>query len=184
MAPPPITDISTHTPLAGRDCPFDSCCLQRADFYSHAPRGARHLTTSPSRLSNYFYSHAPRGARRPRKQHRDIYAHISTHTPLAGRDSIFAFVLPPLSNFYSHAPRGARRNHSPCLFFTRNFYSHAPRGARLQPHGTPPNHRYFYSHAPRGARLPIRFMLSSTSGFLLTRPSRGATFDNITFQIV
>ena len=33
--------ISTHTPLAGRDIAYAEIIRDNADFYSHAPRGAR-----------------------------------------------------------------------------------------------------------------------------------------------
>jgi hypothetical protein len=34
------------------------------NFYSHAPRGARHAGLYVQPAPRYFYSHAPRGARR------------------------------------------------------------------------------------------------------------------------
>ncbi len=56
--------ISTHTPLAGRDCVYDLLDLARPDFNSHAPRGARHsVMRSSTALIRHFNSHAPRGAR-------------------------------------------------------------------------------------------------------------------------
>ena len=41
--------ISTHTPLAGRDTISGNTVSDAADFYSHAPRGARplHLVVNP-----------------------------------------------------------------------------------------------------------------------------------------
>ena len=78
---------------------------------------------------------------------------ISTHTPLAGRD----------------------RNLLSGPSWMSDFYSHAPRGARPMLSGLPRTWSDFYSHAPRGARPASRKILTSHSGFLLTRPSRGAT---------
>ena len=101
--------ISTHTPLAGRDVSAYPCFKGFADFYSHAPRGARQaqrhsknggllfLLTRPSRgateqailnkeIYAHFYSHAPRGARLMLKRLKNKEIGISTHTPLAGRD--------------------------------------------------------------------------------------------------
>ena len=36
--------ISTHTPLAGRDDVGTESYTEKENFYSHAPRGARHLS--------------------------------------------------------------------------------------------------------------------------------------------
>ena len=114
----------------------------RKNFYSHAPRGARH-TASPSlcRLA-YFYSHAPRGAR-----------------------LVFCHMCSPQKYFYSHAPRGARLE----LILTVSLSN------------------YFYSHAPRGARHPHPLASRPHAGFLLTRPSRGATLswpDPFSYQLI
>ena len=171
-----IDVISTHTPLAGRDeNRFGMPSIVYKDFYSHAPRGARRfsetkkillhkfLLTRPSRgatrrrsyisKSNHFYSHAPRGARR----YLVLVAHanhwISTHTPLAGRDNEL----------------------NPMLYDFQNFYSHAPRGARQMAPSSCGSRYHFYSHAPRGARRYRRTAKNRENGFLLTRPSRGAT---------
>ena len=57
-------EISTHTPHAGRDFRQFSIVFHFIHFYSHAPCGARHITTLPVK--------------------RKIW--ISTHTPHAGRD--------------------------------------------------------------------------------------------------
>ena len=58
--------ISTHTPLAGRDAIAAIGSTATIDFYSHAPRGARHICYDwECRCST-----------------------ISTHTPLAGRDQM------------------------------------------------------------------------------------------------
>ena len=58
-----VLQISTHTPLAGRNFIGHAMCYSRTDFYSHAPRGAqRRLTLLITRTAGNFYSHAPRGA--------------------------------------------------------------------------------------------------------------------------
>ena len=58
-----VYSISTHTPLAGRDC--NNLCLEflNKNFYSHAPRGALQKGGRCGEYDGYFYSHAPRGAR-------------------------------------------------------------------------------------------------------------------------
>ena len=103
-------NISTHTPLAGRDEIGYIGLISIFNFYSHAPRGARlmrrsvvtldveFLLTRPSRgatkpritVNVYqlnFYSHAPRGARPVLNRSLCGRFSISTHTPLAGRDT-------------------------------------------------------------------------------------------------
>ena len=57
-----------------------------------------------------------------------------------------------------------------------DFYSHAPRGARLLKKLSNVSLPHFYSHAPRGARLNSIGCGCRRTTFLLTRPSRGATF--------
>ena len=101
-------EISTHTPLAGRDVITDSQSAEVTDFYSHAPRGARP----------------------PRSKNQANTLEISTHTPLAGRDRKGNHITKHLNNFYSHAPRGARHTKFHNTSNLKNFYSHAPRGAR------------------------------------------------------
>ena len=81
-----ILDISTHTPLAGRD-------------YS-----------DPDNLSHYQIStHTPLAGRDVQLQPLASILQISTHTPLAGRDRTRRESHQGASYFYSHAPRGARQ---------------------------------------------------------------------------
>ena len=104
--------ISTHTPLAGRDWSVYWLSFEAFNFYSHAPRGARRMSrinvlillkfllTRPSRGATYF------------NYNMWYYIIISTHTPLAGRDFLVKRSRTNYQNFYSHAPRGARlKNH-------------------------------------------------------------------------
>ena len=78
--------ISTHTPLAGRDEVRGAAAGGNQDFYSHAPRGARPASWRFSMRSNRFLLTRPsRGATRVRLITFPILC-ISTHTPLAGRD--------------------------------------------------------------------------------------------------
>ena len=78
--------ISTHTPLAGRDIQTHTGAVQVVNFYSHAPRGARHFFGYCTENAGDFYSHAPRGARPNVVLTAHAAMRISTHTPLAGRD--------------------------------------------------------------------------------------------------
>ena len=77
-------EISTHTPLAGRDGDFTILKAYSA-ISTHTPLAGRDLCDS-----GLFH----------------IY-NISTHTPLAGRDAFAKQNYFHDFNFYSHAPRGA-----------------------------------------------------------------------------
>ena len=79
--------ISTHTPLAGRDEPNVGEIKTIKYFYSHAPCGARPDVGSPERSVFLFLLTRPlRGATHGTIR-RYIAEWISTHTPLAGRDT-------------------------------------------------------------------------------------------------
>ena len=123
------------------------------NFYSHAPRGARRSSWCRRRSDGQFLLTRPsRGATGFQITDPNVWA-ISTHTPLAGRDTNVREWIIGHGDFYSHAPRGARRDRRCRAEVDHHFYSHAPRGAR-------PSRSRFRS----GIHL-----------FLLTRPSRGAT---------
>ena len=77
------------------------------------------LLTRPSRgatlvLLNLKYpdfisTHTPLAGRDSSTYFRSLSMAISTHTPLAGRDQLMLLDLIEHLDFYSHAPRGARR---------------------------------------------------------------------------
>ena len=103
-----FSSISTHTPLAGRDLPRIGSHAARLNFYSHAPRGARLTGQSQRPLAKTFLLTRPsRGATRSRKKTcQTIW--ISTHTPLAGRDT-FPRRLHGLNDYIStHTPLAGR----------------------------------------------------------------------------
>ena len=145
-----------------------------------------------------FYSHASCEARPVPGMKTPRWQRISTHTPLARRDSSVLDGLKSIFNFYSHASCEAR----PCrtaestsdsrFLLTRllrgatsigSFAScpsvistHTPLARRdptcsiaLQ---TP---QHFYSHASCEARLQYEFNKADDIQFLLTRLLRGAT---------
>ena len=113
---------------------------------------------------------------------RDQYQHclfpenlISTHTPLAGRDLSALRALLLLQDFYSHAPRGARPERFNRLRHIADFYSHAPRGARPATAKYPGSLGNISTHTPLAGRDKRQSLRTKLHGFLLTRPSRGAT---------
>ena len=79
-----VEQISTHTPLAGRD--EFSAQMNSLSFKFLLTRPSRDVT--PVRIMKFA----------------DVI--ISTHTPLAGRDYIQNDYCRQWRHFYSHAPRG------------------------------------------------------------------------------
>ena len=168
--------ISTHTPLAGRDLTQGSTATTATDFYSHAPRGARQagpewiipdngfLLTRPSRGATIWNGHGAspnqflltrpsRGATTLMYCARRSWT-ISTHTPLAGRDTASRWSCPDTATFLLTRPsRGATR--------TITMFDHYCR---------------ISTHTPLAGRDLVPMDLSRPDRkFLLTRPSRGAT---------
>ena len=76
-------DISTHTPLTGRD-------------------GLLWLPLSSAAIS----THTPLTGRDPAAVEVQFSTTISTHTPLTGRDRRIYLMIVALIDFYSHAPYG------------------------------------------------------------------------------
>ena len=138
------TKISTHAPLAGRD----RRGLHREEdnyyFNPRAPCGARQLGTEYRNKGQKKFQ-PTRKKRTPRRWHV-----ISTHAPLAGRDSksvqitmhIFAITdkfqmllhrMPPVRAFCSfltqenHADLGANRPSDLCALVLRTIRSSVPR---------------------------------------------------------
>ena len=83
----------------------------------------------------------------------DIHHYISTHTPLAGRDTLCTPHWARLENLY--------------------FYSHAREGRDADRRLQLSDHYDFYSHAREGRDTAPFPIFSSKGIFLLTRP-RGA----------
>ena len=81
-------NISTHAPLAGRDAPSVTGAIKILYFNPRAPCGARRLRrTKPTSENRNFNPRAPCGARHNRTCAPSQCVRISTHAPLAGRDS-------------------------------------------------------------------------------------------------
>ena len=79
--------ISTHAPLAGRDTSKAETQACGLNFNPRAPCGARLLRGYNKSLTNYFNPRAPCGARHLSRTEQKNQHRISTHAPLAGRDS-------------------------------------------------------------------------------------------------
>ena len=101
---------------------------------------------------------------------------ISTHTPLAGRDSERSNGKSYAVNFNSHAPCGARHPVIKSIDEFRNFNSHAPCGARLVHEIQFLNTQPISTHTPLAGRDVTNNHCSPfLPQFQLTRPLRGAT---------
>ena len=79
--------ISTHAPLAGRDPSLPRFAGLRKDFNPRAPCGARRGVPSAAEALGDFNPRAPCGARPLVLDGALVEHRISTHAPLAGRDS-------------------------------------------------------------------------------------------------
>ena len=79
--------ISTHAPLAGRDRSSIKVTINKRDFNPRAPCGARPRHIQRFARAFYFNPRAPCGARQADKRKQKTNKDISTHAPLAGRDS-------------------------------------------------------------------------------------------------
>ena len=135
IAPEPADEhlISTHTPLARRDKMLTAKCNYDKHFYSHAScearpgrrtrddrrgqflltrllRGATSYCTSHPAAGEFLLTRLLRGATMLFARIRTGSA-ISTHTPLARRDTVEVFENKSDANFYSHASCEARQLH-------------------------------------------------------------------------
>ena len=88
LSPSPKTRISTHAPLAGRDI-WDKVYHGMGDTFqpTRPLRGATGAGRGRARVDADFNPRAPCGARRRRSPSAHAGRAISTHAPLAGRDS-------------------------------------------------------------------------------------------------
>ena len=103
------TEISTHTPLAGRD-PHLLFHTSRGDISTHTPLAGRD------------------DQRKGLDQFRTL---ISTHTPLAGRDS-FRDLLNKEGIISTHTPLAGRDGHTHCMGYPDAISTHTPLAGRDQ----------------------------------------------------
>ena len=169
--------ISTHAPLAGRDRICGIRNRIRQHFNPRAPCGARlrvsnrgesNFIFQPTRPlrgatswrdcrtggARYFNPRAPCGARQILYKFIDTKRYISTHAPLAGRDTVRVQHAYLINKFQPTRPlRGATAGGGAVTVAVRHFNPRAPCGARLAGGGQGPKTvRYFNPRAPCGAR--------------------------------
>ena len=122
--------ISTHAPLAGRDRGKGCTLLDSENFNPRAPCGAR-LQLKPQLFDFLdFNPRAPCGARRFSNDGFTIKICISTHAPLAGRDSKSIYDFGNRNYFNPRAPCGARLASDGIDLKSRLISSHAPLAGR------------------------------------------------------
>ena len=193
-------DISTHAPLAGRDESIGGSLAVQQDFNPRAPCGARRvngkiandgLTFQPTRplrgatawafgsaIVPAFQPTRPLRGATPSIEIRLTDSEISTHAPLAGRDSLRSTLAKSDVNFNPRAPCGARRLF--CFVSCRlgsYFNPRAPCGARPALLLFVALGIYISTHAPLAGRdMNSPDPLRGHGEFQPTRPLRGATF--------
>ena len=104
--------------------------LCRLNFNPRAPCGARRRQNQPIRLQRYFNPRAPCGAR-PRDIDRDLPApSISTHAPLAGRDTIAEVNAVTQVTFQPTRPLRGATDLTSLSGSTASISTHAPLAGR------------------------------------------------------
>ena len=193
--------ISTHAPLAGRDCSWSRRSSRAAGFQPTRPlRGATYVLQDEAPPLSDFNPRAPCGARRwcgvrtartatfqptrplrgatQRARKATRLSQISTHAPLAGRDSRKTAKELYENRFQPTRPlRGATQGRLRARAQMHHFNPRAPCGAR-RPFCRKRLRfaRYFNPRAPCGARRSKRGGGTRRKrGFQPTRPLRGAT---------
>ena len=82
-----VLSISTHAPLAGRDPWARRCSGRSCDFNPRAPCGARRYSVSTASEPSLFQPTRPLRGATHFAGNVYVLQDISTHAPLAGRDS-------------------------------------------------------------------------------------------------
>ena len=150
------SDISTHAPLAGRDCRLMRRRSCKCHFNPRAPCGAR--------LTPFL------------RRHENIKS-ISTHAPLAGRDDAGAERQAGLRLISTHAPL-AGRDLSPGKGFgiAVRISTHAPLAGRDRSRPASSRRDGISTHAPLAGRdNKTNERKQEKNKFQPTRPLRGAT---------
>ena len=125
----------------------------------------------------YFNPRAPCGARPAATDEEKTAVEISTHAPLAGRDTRSATRRSLKSKFQPTRPlRGATEAHPVFAQNDENFNPRAPCGARHRRRETMPPQKEFQPTRPlRGATISPLSSTGYCTEFQPTRPLRGAT---------
>ena len=174
----PISEISTHTPLAGRD-PYSLISEMYPIFQLTRPsRGAtRRQLRARVGILRFQLTRPSRGATTPGGHPRKRLREISTHTPLAGRDPEEERKERQREKISTHTPLAGRDRAVIVTITVFRISTHTPLAGRdrvLVP--LPQTHMQFQLTRPsRGATFSCAVVWCGNQKFQLTRPSRGAT---------
>ena len=150
---PSCKNISTHTPLAGRNGVEVYNYDERTKFLLTRPsRGATQVLGYIKERGKDFYSHAPRGAQPYPSQPAYPFEFISTHTPLAGRNTEHCKAYSHVFNFYSHAPRGAQPLSAPARARRKEFLLTRPSRGATTSSSVNGNFSFISTHTPLAGR--------------------------------
>ena len=170
--------ISTHAPLAGRDVPSARSVPFRPYFNPRAPCGARRSRHRPVPTPSRFQPTRPLRGATQAEQRPGRAQMISTHAPLAGRDTTSQAASSRRSvDFNPRAPCGARLvlrgEHDAAVLIS----THAPLAGRDQIRSYQATlGQQISTHAPLAGRDQLAGGRERDSaGFQPTRPLRGAT---------
>ena len=167
--------ISTHAPLAGRDCSVRDSYHK---FFIFQPtRPLRGATVDDSFRKDLFEisTHAPLAGRDVLRLLALRAEVISTHAPLAGRDLVVEH-FKPLADISTHAPLAGRDVLHHLCHLVFDISTHAPLAGRDITNLCRTLLRMdFNPRAPCGARPVLIRGLDHTAQFQPTRPLRGAT---------
>ena len=177
-APSPI---STHAPLAGRDCRCRPRGSGRCHFNPRAPCGARPGWDSGSFQERIISTHAPLAGRDARVLQILRAAHeISTHAPLAGRDLRHLMISSLLVYFNPRAPCGARPQWPSLTALTIVISTHAPLAGRdLGLTAATVGQTVFQPTRPLRGATHVLQLIRELKPFQPTRPLRGATHEPV-----
>ena len=161
-------EISTHTPLAGRDRKRAGNGRLVSHFNSHAPCGARHSRTPRHRRSVDFNSHAPCGARHIPTAGFEVFMNFNSHAPCGARLMIhkssmvvweFQLTRPLRGATPEFVPNGSRRHKMRTLYY--------PISRKIP---------FFRLFSPIFSREPLRNSISPAVRVILSARLRGHRF--------
>ena len=168
--------ISTHTPLARRDCRDTNILSRYIYFYSHASCEARRALMALIAPGCDFYSHASCEARLAELNYiqcltRNFYSHASCEARLLQHDPPHLFCQFLLTRLLRGATSRLVRN---CIY--KLISTHTPLARRDFFHVRDPKTIAISTHTPLARRDGVMLLSTPNSnGFLLTRLLRGAT---------
>ena len=145
------------------------------NFNPRAPCGARHRVAAVGGCIMKFQPTRPLRGATATTVVIQLDGKISTHAPLAGRDTNFNQRIGHHRDFNPRAPCGARHHLSPPSQRLRNFNPRAPCGARPVSERSMKNVSPFQPTRPLRGATEIRIGIIPVKKFQPTRPLRGAT---------